>query len=55
MKLYEKLSLIFTGIIYFVVGLLIIFHPKFLYYGVAGVFFVQGISSLFRALMKTKS
>ncbi|MEA2105006.1 MAG: hypothetical protein U9P79_10275 [Candidatus Cloacimonadota bacterium] len=52
MKNYEKVSLIFTGFVYLAVGLLIIFHPELLYFGVAGVFFVQGISLLFRAIMK---
>ncbi|MFW5979995.1 MAG: hypothetical protein ACOC4G_03020 [Bacillota bacterium] len=45
----ESFSLTFTGITYLVVGFLIIMYPKFVYYWVAGVFFVQGISSLVRA------
>ncbi len=53
MKIYEKVSLIFTGIVYLAVGLLIIFYPELLYYGVAGVFFVQGISLLFRAIISS--
>lgn len=45
----EKFSLTFTGIMYIIVGILIIFYPKFVYYWVAGVFLLQGISSLVRA------
>ena len=45
----ERASLTFTGIIYMFVGALILLYPQFLYYWVAGVFFIQGISSLVRA------
>ncbi len=45
----EKTSLIFTGLIYILVGILIIFYPRFVYYWVAGGFFIQGVSSLVRA------
>ncbi len=45
----EKASLIFTGIIYLGVGFLILIYPQFLYYWVAGVFFIQGVVSLVNA------
>ncbi|GAB6138197.1 hypothetical protein [Halanaerobaculum tunisiense] len=45
----ERASLTFTGVIYMFVGGLILLYPQFLYYWVAGVFFIQGISSLVRA------
>ncbi len=50
MRLSERISMVITGIIYLAIGLLIITHPKFLYYGVAIAFFVQGVSSLFRSI-----
>ena len=49
MTMFERVSLIVTGVVYAVIGFLIITQPKFLYYGVAAAFFVQGISSLLRA------
>ena len=54
MKLYEKLSLVVTALVYIVVGILIIANPKVLYYGVAAAFFIQGLSSLIRFLLKSK-
>ena len=48
----EKFSLTFTGIIYIIVGVLIILYPNFVYYWVAGVFLLQGLSSLVRAWIK---
>lgn len=48
----EKFSLTFTGLIYIIVGILIILKPKFVYYWISGVFILQGISSLIRAWMK---
>ena len=48
----EKFSLSFIGIIYIVVGVLIILYPNFVYYWVSGVFILQGLSSLVRAWMQ---
>ena len=48
----EKFSLSFIGIIYIVVGILIILYPNFVYYWVSGVFILQGLSSLVRAWMQ---
>ncbi|WP_248662010.1 hypothetical protein [Fuchsiella alkaliacetigena] len=48
----EKASLTFTGVIYLLVGVLILLYPQFLYYWVAGVFFIQGASSLVGAWQK---
>ncbi|MGM0502678.1 MAG: hypothetical protein ACQERJ_09115 [Bacillota bacterium] len=45
----EKASLLFTGVIYLSVGALILLYPGFVYYWVAGVFFIQGVSSLIRS------
>jgi hypothetical protein len=45
----ERASLVFTGIAYIFVGALILFYPKFVYYWVAGIFIIQGISSLINA------
>ena len=45
----ERASLFFTGIIYLGVGALILLYPDFVYYWVAGVFFIQGVSSLIRS------
>ncbi|MCK8816908.1 hypothetical protein MWH28_05910 [Natroniella sulfidigena] len=48
----ERASLIFTGIVYLFVGILILLYPQFVYYWVAGVFFIQGVSSLVGAWRK---
>lgn len=48
----EKFSLTFIGLIYIIVGVLIILKPKFVYYWISGVFILQGISSLVRAWIK---
>ena len=45
----HRASLIFTGFIYIAVGLLILMYPEFVYYWVAGGFFIQGVASLVRA------
>ena len=45
----ERASLIFTGAMYIFVGILILIYPKFVYYWVAGVFFIQGVASMVRA------
>ncbi len=48
-KKTHRASMIFTGIIYIAVGFLILLYPEFVYYWVAGGFFIQGVSSLVRA------
>ncbi|MGM0410765.1 MAG: hypothetical protein ACQEQF_08360, partial [Bacillota bacterium] len=48
----EKFSLTFIGLMYIIVGVLIILKPKFVYYWISGVFILQGISSLVRAWIK---
>ncbi|MFW5997043.1 MAG: hypothetical protein ACOCQP_03415 [Lentisphaeria bacterium] len=48
----ERASLVFTGIAYLFVGLLILKFPRFVYYWVAGIFVIQGISSLVNAWRK---
>jgi len=48
MKLYERLSILVTAVVYIVVGILIITRPKVLYYGVAVAFFIQGVNSIIR-------
>lgn len=45
----HRASLIFTGFIYIAVGLLILMYPEFVYYWVAGGFFIQGVASLVSA------
>ena len=45
----HRASLVFTGFIYIAVGFLILMYPEFVYYWVAGGFFIQGVSSLVRA------
>ena len=45
----ERTSLVFMGLLYVVVGGLILAYPRFLYYWVAGAFIVHGASSLIRA------
>lgn len=45
----ERTSLIFIGVLYLGVGVLILVYPRFLYYWVAGAFMVHGASSLVRA------
>lgn len=52
MKFYEKSSLFFTGFVYIIAGVLILIYPKFLYYGVAGVFLIHGLASFIRAWEK---
>jgi len=55
MKIYEKASLFFTGLVYICVGTLILLYPKLLYYWVAVVFFIHGLSSLVRSLQKIEN
>jgi len=52
MKTYEKASLFFTGVVYLCISGLILVYPKYLYYWVAGVFLIHGLSSLIRAVQK---
>jgi uncharacterized membrane protein HdeD (DUF308 family) len=54
MKMYERLSFLFTGIAYIVVGILVITQPRFFYFWVAAIFLIQGIVSFIRAFSKTK-
>ncbi len=42
----ERTSLAFMGVLYLVIGVLILVFPRFLYYGVAGAFLIHGASSL---------
>ncbi len=51
---YEKLSILFVGLIYVAVAVLILLQPRFFYYWVAAVFFIQGVISLSRAFFKSK-
>ncbi len=46
----EKVSLIFTGLVYVGVGIAILMYPKLLYFWVAGGFILGGISHVFRAI-----
>ena len=45
----EKVSLLLMGILYIIIGILLLFYPELIYYWVATVFFLQGISTLVRA------
>ncbi|GEM_PF-2030725 len=49
MKKHERFSFLFTGAAYAAAGILILLRPKFLYYWIAGIFFIQGIVSIVRA------
>ncbi len=51
----ELASLVFTGIMYLGVGVLILLYPRFVYYWVAGVFLLQGVTSLVRAWKENSS
>ncbi len=50
MKTHERISFVFTGAAYLIVGFLILTRPRFFYYWIAGIFFIQGSVSLIRAL-----
>jgi hypothetical protein len=52
---YEKASVIFTGLVYIGVGILILLRPRILYYGVASVFIVHGLSSLLQSWNRRRS
>ena len=45
----SKITLIFSGLIYIVVGMLIISNPELVYYWVAGGFFLQGLTKFVEA------
>ena len=53
MKKNERISYLFTGLAYLLVGVLVLTQPRFLYYWIAGIILIQGIVSLIRALFKT--
>jgi len=44
-----KITLIFSGLIYVIVGMLIISNPELVYYWVAGGFFLQGLTKFVEA------
>lgn len=50
----EKISFLFTGLAYIIVGVLVLTQPRFIYYWIAGIFLIQGLVSLFRAFMKSE-
>ena len=50
----ERISYLFTGTAYILVGVLVITQPRFLYYWIAGIFLIQGLVSILRALFKQK-
>ncbi len=52
MKNNERISFLFTGLAYIIVGVLVITQPRFVYYWIAGIFVIQGIVSLVRAFVK---
>ena len=54
MKANERISYLFTGLAYVLVGVLVLTQPRFLYYWIAGIFLIQGIVSLVRAFFSTK-
>ncbi|MGM0567830.1 MAG: hypothetical protein ACQESB_01275 [Elusimicrobiota bacterium] len=49
---YKKLSVLFVGLVYILMAVLILLRPGFFYYWVASVFFIQGLVSLSRAFIK---
>ena len=55
MKVNERISFLFTGLVYVLVGVLVLTQPRFIYYWIAGLFVIQGVVSLVRALFRTKS
>ncbi|TYB30510.1 MAG: hypothetical protein FXF47_08875 [Candidatus Mcinerneyibacterium aminivorans] len=42
----EKIRVYFVGVAYLLVGIFILVYPRFVYYWIAGLFFLQGISLL---------
>ena len=51
---YKKLSVLFVGLVYILMAVLILIKPGFFYYWVASVFFIQGLVSLSRAFIKSE-
>jgi len=51
MKFQERISYFFTGIAYIVVAVLVITHPKFIYYWIAGIFVLQGAASILKGIL----
>ena len=49
MRLHERISFLFTALVYIIVGVLILIRPKLFYYWIVAVFFIQGIISFIRA------
>lgn len=49
MKLHERISFLFTAVAYITVGVLILIQPKFFFYWIAAIFFIQGLLSFIRA------
>ncbi len=49
MKLADKMSWIFLGVLYIVAGIVIFRWPETLYYAVAAIFMIQGVVSFLRA------
>ena len=52
MDFSKKASRIFVGLLYIVMGVLILMYPGFFFYWVSIVFFVHGIFNIFRATLK---
>lgn len=46
----ERISYLFTGLAYIVVGVLVITQPRFFYYWIAGIFLLQGVASILRGV-----
>ena len=49
----NRFSRIFSGIIYLIMGVMILIYPDLIYYWVAGGFFLQGVSLLVRGFSDT--
>ncbi len=49
-KIHERMSYLFTGLAYIVVGILVITQPRFFYYWIAGIFLLQGVASILRGV-----
>ncbi|MBW6515652.1 MAG: hypothetical protein K0B81_03420 [Candidatus Cloacimonetes bacterium] len=55
MKVNVRLSFLFTGLAYVLVGVLVLTYQEFLYYWIAGLFLIQGLVSIIRAIFKAKN
>lgn len=51
MKMQERISFLFTGIAYIVVGVLVVTQPRLFYYWIAGIFLLQGVASIIRGFV----